>query len=181
MAEYAYCGSWNAKTRKPLAGEDWLSPEEARSRYEGSVAAQFSVVDAGSTIPGAVSPFVIVFSKSLESLGVRTKFFNAAGSEWRAIDYKYIDGRLFKWIVREQTYPDDENYYKFDGATSYREATFLPDGHGSLGVDNKKPGEQPVLAEFRDIPVESYWLDVPAFGNWDQLADPDFGDTNAAE
>ncbi|WP_448058441.1 hypothetical protein [Cellulomonas hominis] len=106
--------------------------------------------------------------------GVRVRFFTPAGSLWRLIDYKYIDGRLFQQANVTYTYPDDTHRYDEDESTILVSARFKPDGSGSIEINDKS---QPTVqrTRFKDADFSTFWMDWPAFEDWDQLANPDFG------
>jgi hypothetical protein len=55
------------------------------------------------------------------------------------------------------------------------ESTFHPDGTGTVDfVDRVKRGDVD-RASLEDAPVSAFWMDRPAFGHWEQLADPEYG------
>ncbi|WP_448058443.1 hypothetical protein [Cellulomonas hominis] len=106
--------------------------------------------------------------------GVRVQFFTPAGSVWRLIDYDNVDGRLFQQANVTYTYPDGTRRYRMGESTILVSARFKPDGSGSIEINDKS---QPTVqrTRFKDADFSTFWMDWPAFEDWDQLANPDFG------
>ena len=166
-----YTKRWVFTTRKPFPGEEWLSPETARSVYEevGSLdAVDAHQVDAQG-VP--IQRWVLGFSTAG---GVRASFFTEQGALWRQIDWKSIDGRLWRWITVDYTYPDDTRSWRQDEWIHKVEARVNPDDNGEIiSLNPKLPrSEGRKLTRFTGRSFDKYWLDRPAFGDWTSLTDP---------
>lgn len=103
------------------------------------------------------------------------RFFTpGGGSVWRSIDYDVRDGRLWRWITTEYIYPDDSTFYWLNEHIHMYTAEFEPDGTGYVEFREKSRSDVDV-ARMTEAPVSGFWTDWPQFGNWDLLADPDYG------
>ncbi|MBF4635212.1 hypothetical protein ITJ38_12415 [Agreia pratensis] len=151
----------------------WISYDTARARFETT--REFFCVMNGEAGDGTVVPdFVLHVGPGVDGPSIRAQFFTPGGAVYRTIDYKSVDGRLFKWIVRERSYPNMTSRYTLSQATTVVEGTFEPDGHASVKFNDKsQPTVQ--LRELNDVPVASHWMPIPAFGDWDSLTDPHLG------
>jgi len=167
-----YTTRWNTTTRRPIVGHRWLDEDEARGIYE-SGASMLEVVDAAVRDEAGVPRARWVLGLG-PSGRVRAQFFTPAGSIWRSTDYDVIDGRLWRCISRDYTYPDNTHRYSQTDATMQIASTFHPDGTGTIDfIDHSKPDVD--RARLTEAPVSGFWMDRPVFGQWDQLADPDYG------
>jgi hypothetical protein len=90
------------------------------------------------------------------------------------VDYKFIDGKLFKWIFYAYEYPDEITKYGEHESTVVVKGKTEPNGDGLLTINDKA---QPTVEKitFRDIPVDDLWMPLPKFGDWEDLANPSFG------
>jgi len=167
-----YATRWSTKTRLPTPDSRWLEEDEARAIYE-SGASMLEVVDAAVRDEAGVPRARWVLGLG-PSGRVRAQFFTPAGSIWRSTDYDVVDGRLWRWISDDYTYPDDARRYVEFESTGHITATFRPDGTGTIDfIDHSKPDVD--RARLTEAPVAGFWMDRPVFGQWDQLADPDYG------
>src|SRR5690606_10251237 len=80
---------------------------------------------------------------------------NAAGSISRITGFRLYDGRLFH-----------------DEVIDY--------GTSKVISTNVEPGKE-TLEEYRGVPIDSYWAERPVFGEWEKLADPNYGDAAPQE
>ena len=170
-SDVLYTTRWNDWTRRPIGGHRYLTEPEARQLYNGD-SEGLEFVDAAvrddEGLPHAR------WLLGISDAGVRAQFFTPAGSIWRSTDYDLIEGRLWRWITRDYTYPDDTRRYDQDESTMMIESAFRPDGTGTVDLDD--PAKPDVdRAHLEDAPVSGFWMDRPAFGHWDQLADPEYG------
>ena len=175
MTDYRYLGRWNYLLDRPIGGQGWIDEAEAQHRYEtgGDL---FSIVD--SRVGDGVAPkFVVAASPSRTAPGFRATFLNDAKSIVEMIDYKTVNGRLFKWIFVNYQYPDETTKYQLDQSTMIVEGKTEPNGDGFLTINDKS---KPTVGEisFRDIPVDDRWLPVPEFGDWENLTKGSFGDVH---
>jgi hypothetical protein len=186
-SSYAYLGRWNDWLNKPVSDESWIDEDEARRRYETEPAA-FEIVPA--TLRSELDRLDLAQSESPRTpvdpprwvirvsagSGYRFKvtFLNRAGSVWRSIDYKQIAGRLFKDGVWEYTYPDEDRLYPQDRSLVTMQGIFNPDGSGSAMINDKSSPTIDRLS-MDQVDVSGHWMDVPAFGEWELLTDPDYG------
>jgi hypothetical protein len=109
------------------------------------------------------------------SAGVRVQFFTPLGTLWRLIDYDFVDARLWRWITVDYQYPSDSKHWQQNEFAREIETSVRPDGTGDFTiVDTTDPTSTPTTSSVPiEVPVrDSYWLDRPAFGDWDRLADP---------
>jgi len=167
-----YTTEWNDWTGHPMPGHRWLEEGEARAIYEGCTS-MLEVVDAAVRDEARVPRARWVLGLS-PSGRVRAQFFTPAGSIWRSTDYDVVDGRLWRWISRDYTYMDDSVRHGRSEATFQIASEFRPDGTGTIDfIDKSKPDVD--RARLTEAPVSRFWMDRPVFGQWDQLADPDYG------
>ena len=172
-AEFRYLGGWNFHTLRPLLGGGWIAEDDARHRYESRDGSDFTVVSGAFGIGnGLVVPrFVLQVSPTLFTF--RISFMNRAGSRIRVVGYTPVDGRLFKHGITEYRYADTEQRFRLRMADRVVTATFEPDGTGTIRIDDKS-NPTVKIREFTDIPVGGNWMRVPRFGQWADLADPDY-------
>lgn len=171
---YAYLGQWNSSTASPVPDNGWISAEEARQRFDEGTR-RFDVVPAsthdaqGSGGP-AVPPWVLTCWEGGRACTV--SFLTAGGSAWRVVEYEEEDGRLFRAVVHEYTFPDQEGRYRPKEAQLKTRGTFRPDGTGTVTVDDKS---SPTVGRLSldQVDVSGNWMPVPAFGAWELLTDPD--------
>lgn len=165
-----YTTRWVSKVRKPFPGHSWLTDEEARGAYASKTG--LDVVDAvSSDADGNPIPRWVIGAGA--SGRIRVSFFTPGGSNWRTIDYDAIDGRLWRWICWTYVYPDQDTRYRLTEATRVIKEEFRPDRTGSVQFDERDGLLN--KATFTDAPVDGFWLDRPAFGDWTNLANPDYG------
>lgn len=179
MLMYAYLGAWNSRTKKPIAEEGWITPAEAQTKYDELTGhfevVPYSVFEGQSADPRPATPWTVRF----HSEGVwrfSSTFFDDHGSIYREISYKLVEERLFKASVVEygHVYGPGDGRHDRAQSTSLTRGRFAPDGTGTLEINDKS---QPTVERLSidQIDVSGHWLDVPAFGEWAALADPDFG------
>ncbi len=169
-----YTTRWVDTTRKPAPRHSWLSADEARERWDGGYDRYgiVSVVDAATRdADGTPRPRWAVFGSATSA--IRVRFFTPGGSNWRTTDYDVIDGRLWRWICWTYVYPDQDTRYRLTQATRVIKEEFLPDRTGSVQFDERDGLLH--KATFTDAPVDGFWLERPAFGDWTDLANPDYG------
>ncbi|MBO3095619.1 hypothetical protein [Cellulomonas dongxiuzhuiae] len=176
-----YVGRWNVTLRQPIPGFGWLRPEEAALRYaykQGDLTladrakGDLAVVDGTRDAEGQLRPRWVI---GVGHTGVRVRFFTpGGGSIWRSTDYDAREGRLWRWITTEYVYPDDDTFHRQSESTHKYTAKFEPDGTGFVEfTDRSKPTVD--VARMTEAPVSGFWMDWPQFGQWDLLADPDYG------
>lgn len=164
---------WNDLTGEPIAGHEWFSEAEARKRYGTSLVI---AVDAAIMGPdGIPRPRWLVSV----SRGARVEFLDEHRNTWRMVDYDPVDGRYFRTETTDYLYPTDDRHYGLSEAVLKVEAMARPDGTGAVTVVDRAAGQKSIT-EFRDIDVSSFWVDAPAFGEWDALTDPGESATDAA-
>ena len=164
-----YTTSWSHTTHEPTPGHEWLTNEGAseyflRKRPGGLDVIDAHVVDAGNR-PRAR------WAIDWGGVGARVRFFTEAGSTWRTVDWELIDGRLWRWITIDWTYPDDTRIYRSSEAILDVRASARPDGTGDFTTEDVTTGQESFV-ELTDAAKPSYWIDVPTFGDWTVLADP---------
>lgn len=166
-----YTTDWNLITRRPTADHDWIDEGRAKNLYVDMLG--LDVVDAAE-VDGDGIP------RQRWSLGIgtsgriRASFFTPQNTLWRQVDWNAIDGRLWRWVTVDYTYPTETQTWAQDEWVRKVEATVEPDGQGDiLTVDPSKPAaERRQYTDFSGRARDSYWLDRPEFGDWRDLADP---------
>ena len=169
--EVLYTTQWNSLTRRPVLRHRWLTVDEAREAYESG--STLEIVDAAQRDEEG-NPIARWVLGTGPSGRFRAQFFTPGGSVWRSTDYDAIDGRLWRWISVTYVYPDtDTRYLQFQYLRMITE-TFRPDGTGTVKFDER--GDDVIhTAKLTDAPVDGFWLDRPAFGDWTNLSNPDYG------
>lgn len=165
---------WNDLTRRPIMGHRWLSEDEAKQRWDGGYdhTGIVSVIDAEARDQdGNPCPRWAVFGSATSP--VRVRFFTAGGSIWRTIDYDEVDDRLWRWICVTFVYPDTESRYERNQAIRVVKEKFRPDRTGTVQFDERDGMLH--TAKITDAPVDGFWLDRPAFGDWSNLSNPEYG------
>ncbi len=168
---YAYSDRWNDLTGAPIAEHRWLTEDEARAAYQAGT--YFEIVRVAEHIgPNAVrAHWAAGFHRRLR---IRLQWFNRAQSLVRTTDYDNIGGRLFRGLSRDYRYPDDRHrYLQFDSLAMVT-VRYRPDGW--MRIDHRdKVKKINRSAEKTGQPVDSLWMDFPAFGGWEQLGDINYG------
>lgn len=166
-----YTTRWTNLTRRPMAGHDWVSVDEARRLYESETS--LVVVDAEvrdeAGVP--VPRWVIGLGTSGR---IRVQFFDASTTIWHLVDYDRIEGRLWRWITNDYFYEDTSATRSMGESTRTVKASVEVDGTGYVTVVDKAgrgPGQRQTT-DFVGRASEAYWLDWPAFGDWSSLTDP---------
>lgn len=169
--EVLYVERWNERRREPILGFSWLSVREAAARYAFK-REDLDVLDGTRGADGRLRPR---WAMAVAHNGVRVRFFTpGGGSIWRSTDYDARAGRLWRWSTTEYVYADDEIFHRQSESTHKYTAQFEPDGTGFVEfTDRGKPTVD--VARMTEAPVSGFWMDWPEFGEWDLLADPDYG------
>lgn len=176
MPQYRYMNQWNELTLRPVASEPYLDEAEARARYEGGGDA-FEVIPEPDAATGVPAWSMRVYTGDG---AFRVQHYNAAGSISRVTGFRRYDGRLFHDEVIDFFYPDQENRYDQSESTAHVTAYIKPNGTSKVISTNVEPGKETV-EEYRGVPIDSYWAERPVFGDWEKLADPNYGDSAAQE
>ena len=171
MIEYAYTTRWNAKTGRPVAEHRWLDETEAREAFAAHSLEVVRVVKRRES-DGAVRAMWVM--GLAYKAGVRVQWLNGKHSVWRLNDYQWLDGRLFRRVTVDYGYPDADRRYGLSECTAMRELVVLPDGSGHAVQDLKSEPTR-LVAKFTDYRTYNLWIDYPEFGDWESLADPNFG------
>jgi hypothetical protein len=164
---------WNHQTGVPIAGHRWFSEAEARERYRKSLVIAVDAANMGDD--------EVPRPRWLVAVGGRAKvrFLDEHRNTWRRVNYDLVDGRFFRQETSDYLYPTDDRHYGPDEALLRVDAQAEPDGTGAVTVVDRV-AKQKSITEFEGIDVSSFWLDVPAFGEWDQLTDPGEAATDVA-
>lgn len=165
-----YAEYWD--TSVPASEVVWITEDEARRRYESGEA--FSAI--GSSVARQESPLQRWTFTVGASGNVRVAFFDRHGTHRRTIDYRAVDGMLWRRATFDLDYPDCERHYHRVRSTRRRKARFELDGHVRVEVTDKTvdPGTRDVFTN-DDMTIPSFWMTRPSFGEWDELTDPEFG------
>lgn len=164
-------GGWVPNARAPRPISRFVDPDEARARYEATN--EVLVIDALTrSADGRPRPrWVLGFGASG---GARAQFFDALNRLVTIVDYSAIDGRLFRQFTTVYAYPDEERYYRQSQAVHVGSLRLDPDGTGHESRADKVEGHVET-GDVRDASVSACWTDRPAFGQWADLTDPEFG------
>lgn len=164
---------WNRMTGRPAGDLPWMTEAEARERYGKSLVIAVDAAIMGTD--GIPRPRWLV----AVSWGARVEFLDEHRNTWRMVDYDPVDGRYFRTETADNLYPTDDRHYGLSEAELKVEAMARPDGTGAMTVVDRAAGQKSII-EFRDIDVSSFWVDAPAFGEWEPLTDPGESATDAA-
>lgn len=171
-ADVWYTTGWSSGSRRPSPGHEWLDGPTARELYLGDEHGLFVVDASRLDEDGAPLPrWTIALSPTRSA---RVTFLDDRGSVWRTVDYLLTDGRLFRTSTDDYTYPDDGLAHDEFDALSHIRTVAQPDGTGGMTV-TRAHGSRLDSAPLERVAVDGFWLDVPAFGDWDDLSDPEFG------
>ncbi len=171
--EYAYSDLWNDLTGAPIAEHRWLTEAEARAAFLSGVGLDVIRV-SGHLSVDAVTPYWAAGFGRGKAPRVRVRWYNPSQSLVRMADYNNIDGRLFRGLSVDYRYPDDRHrYFQFDSLATVT-VHYRPDGW--MRIDHRdKVKKINRSAEKTGEPVDSLWMDFPAFGDWEQLGDINYG------
>lgn len=172
MTEYAYATEWNHWTGRPTAENRWLSEDEARELFEADKSLEVVEAILRRDSDGAVrARWVMGFAGVA---GVRVQWLNAKHSILQINDYSKINGRLFRTTSIDYAYPDSERRYGQSEATALRKLTLRPNGTGTAreALTSESVERTVQLTDYR---TDNLWMDYPAFGDWAQLGDNNFG------
>ncbi|WP_460706490.1 hypothetical protein [Myceligenerans halotolerans] len=163
-----YTTSWNDITRLPSGDSAWTPEDEARRLYEKK--AGLTIVDASKCdADGAPFPrWVLGFGASRR---VRAQFFDEHMTLVHMVDWNWIDGRLWRWLTYDWTYPNTTQHWEQNESVARALSGIEPDGTGYIELLHKQPRRE-LDIEFTDRAQDSYWVDYPEFGDWAALADP---------
>lgn len=166
-----YTTGWNRLTRRPVADHEWITAGEARDLYEQF--AGLDVVDAAVVDPNGVPQQRWVVGIGTSG-GVRVSFFDAHNTIWRQVDWDLIDGRLWRWITIDYSYPNQAQTWRQGDAINSVETHVRPDDTGKIVVhDRRKPrSEGRRVTRLSGRSLDTYWLERPVFGDWGTLVDP---------
>lgn len=189
MTVYRYANEWNDQTLRPKRSEPYLEESEARERYENG-GKSFDVIPEPDPSTGIPAWAMRIFTGDG---AVKVTHYDARGTVTRITGFRRYepgadapvtgggsgDARLFHDEIVDYFYPEsDERQFEFQSSSSIT-AYIKPNGTSKVIYQDVEPGKQ-TTAEYRDVPVESYWADRPAFGEWAALADPNYGDSDIA-
>lgn len=164
---------WNRMTGRPAGDLPWMTEAEARERYGKSLVIAVDAAIMGSD--GIPRPrwLVAVHGRA------KVEFLDEHRNTWRRVNYDLAGGRLFREETADYLYPTDDRHYGLDEAVLKVESRALTDGTESVTVVDRAAGQKSIT-EFRDIDVSSFWVDAPAFGEWEALTDPGESATDTA-
>jgi hypothetical protein len=173
--DYAYVEQWNAKVSLPILDKEWITEDTAREQYQSR---RFDVVpgfvlEGQEQEPRVPAPWVLtVWSEGVSAF--TSVFYTPGGSVFRTIEWKDEGERIFKWIVVDYTYADDDAPHRLSDSTMIVNGKFNTDGTGTLTINDKsKPTVDRLSMDHVD--VSGNWLDRPVFGEWEPLLDPGLG------
>ncbi|WP_159806660.1 hypothetical protein [Cellulomonas citrea] len=149
-----------------------MTLDEARARY-ATLDRSFVVVDASQVIDEQTvqARWTVGFAPNG---WVRARFFSPVGSVTHLTDYAPIDGRLWRSRTIDYTYPDDEHEYVEFQALRHVTCAFEPDGSATVIIVDKEHSTKDVGTS-EHVHSEGFWMDRPAFGDWDDLTDKSYG------
>lgn len=172
MTAYRYVNQWNRRLLRPIGGEPYLDEADARDRYENGGDA-FEVIPEPHPETGVPAWSMRVFTGD-GSFDVW--HYNEHGTTTRVVGFRVYDGRLFHDEVLDYFYPEDGSDARQTKSSSHITTYIKPDGTTKIIYTNVIPGQENV-EEYRNVPIDSYWAERPAFGHWETLTNPNYGDT----
>ncbi|WP_460706494.1 hypothetical protein [Myceligenerans halotolerans] len=101
----------------------------------------------------------------------RVIFFDEHMTIVHMVDWKYIDGRLWRWITYDWIHPNTTQHWDQDESVTEALAEITPGGAGVLELSDDRNNRE-LDIEFADRAQGSYWVDYPEFGDWAALTDP---------
>ncbi|MDN5559166.1 MAG: hypothetical protein L0G23_06985 [Ruaniaceae bacterium] len=173
MTAYRYMNQWNSWTLRPIGSKRYLGEAEARERYETGGDA-FEVIPEPDPVTGIPAWQIRAYTGD----GSFTVWhFNQYGVLTRTVGFRLYDGRLFHDEVLDYFYPEGEDRDRRRSKSSSLITTYIkPNGTSKVIYSDVIPGQEHV-EEYRNVPIDSYWAERPAFGHWETLANPNYGDT----
>lgn len=159
-----FADRWNRMTGRPTGDLPWMTEAEARERYGKSLVIAVDAVIMGPD--GVPRPrwLVAVHGRA------KVEFLDEHRNAWRRVSYDLVEGCLFREETADYLYPSDDRHYGLDEAVLEVQAVARPDGTGHVEVADLQ-SRQVSVTEFRGIDVSSFWIDAPAFGEWESLTD----------
>jgi hypothetical protein len=177
--QYRYMNQWNSWTLRPIGSEPYLEEAEARDRYENGGNA-FEVIPEPDPATGVPRWQMRVYTGD-KSFTVW--HFNKYGTITRLVGFRsnIYGGRLFHDEVIDYFYPEEgsDTYQIRSKSSSHITVYIKPTGTSKIIYTNVIPGQE-YVEERRGVPIDSYWAERPVFGDWEALANPNYGDTGAA-
>ncbi len=168
---YAYSDRWNSLTGTPTPEHRWLAENEARAAYR--TRAYFEIIRVAEHI-GSDAVRAHWVSGFSHGPWVRVQWFNRAQSLVRETDYNNLGGRLFRSVSADYRYQDDQRRCPRFESLAMVTVFYRPDGW--MRIDHRdKVKKINRSAEKTGQPVDSLWMDFPAFGDWEQLGDINYG------
>lgn len=165
-----YTARWNGITRRPVADYEWLDAAGAEELY--STGSGLEVVEAANLdAEGVPRPRWVI---GLGASGrVRVRFFDKDTTLWRLVDWDNVNGRLWRWITYDYTYPSSDQQWSEKDSVLTEKASVQSDGTGYVVSIDKttKPGRR-LKTEFTNRGLDAYWIDYPRFGEWAELIEP---------
>lgn len=175
-SDVMYTTGWSFMRGRLALEHQWLSIDEARRMYEADTGEGPMVIDAALRGPnGDPEPRWVI---GLGAGVPRVTFLDGAQSIWRQIDWEQIDGRWWRWITYDHEYPNQSRKWEVYEAEYVSKAVVMPDGTGRIELTEGENGPSGVgnsprlKMRFTNRAVDSYWIDIPQFGDWAALADP---------
>lgn len=152
-----YCEQWSDELRSP---SDELT--EAAARERDARGEHYCVVLGDPATPSAIVDI------TWENGFVSVSFVDDEGRTHTSYIFRKMDDtRLFMTEVTTWHYPEGTRY-EFE-ADVIESAEFRPDGYASRTVDDSS-SDRITKSEYTDIPVDSNWEPIPAFGDWASVA-----------
>ncbi|MGN8247326.1 hypothetical protein ACTHAM_001500 [Cellulomonas soli] len=148
----------------------WIDAAEAQQRYESSASA-FTAVGTDGVSPRPRWALTVAVNRC-----VRVVFLDPHRTRTRSVDYDWREGRLWRWITTDFEYPDRDRRYRRERAVRTTTAVFEPDGSARVQViDRAVAADSKDVLTLEDAPVQGFWLERPAFGQWSDLINPEYG------
>ena len=170
MTNYRYMDQWNPRSLRPLGGRPYLSESEARERYERDGNA-FDVIPEPASETGVPAWHMRVFTGDGS---FKVKHYNKHGATTRVVGFRIREGQLRNDSVIDYFYPDGEEARRGTITSSIITTYIEPDGTSKIIYSNVIPGQE-YTEERRGVPVDSYRASRPEFGQWEELANPNYG------
>jgi len=156
-----YCFKWNYADGEPGVP---LTEEEARVKHDAGE--EYTAVMPPRT--GTKSPILV--TPVWKSGVVAVTFLDDPGR--KATEYTFMkktDESLFLARVNMWTYPNDEPGLRLSDSSSIETVYYREDGYVKRVIKNKVEHFQETV-EYTDVPIDTNWEPIPAFGDFRSIA-----------
>lgn len=147
----------------------WNQPgtplSEAQARARDAAGEEYTAVLPAR--PGTHGPVLV--TPAWRTGVVVVTFLDGAGR--RSVEYVFArhGDRLFLGGVHLWTYPNDDPLLRLSDAIVHEDVRFRDDGRVQRVITDKDKGFRDTV-DYTDVPLDTNWEPVPAFGDYDSIA-----------